>query len=86
MNVLVFSRTWRKICVKVTIANSFLEEWRLPVGWYSVVRVKCECFKIETAPLGPTAHEKGTDQQQHAFSLLLCLFSDILRRRSFYEY
>ena len=36
------------------------------------------------APLGPTAYEKGNDQQQRAFSLLLYLFSDILR--SFYEY
>ena len=73
-----------KRCVEVTIANSFVEEWRLPVGWCSVVRVKCERFKIETAPLRPTTREKGNDQQQHAFSLLICLFSDILR--NFYEY
>ena len=68
----------------MTKANRFVEAWRLPEIWCSVVRVKCERFRIETASLGPTARGKGNDQQQRAFSLLLCLFTDMLR--SFYEY
>ena len=41
----------RKIYIAVTRANSFVEEWILPVDWCSVVPVKCQCFKIQTAPL-----------------------------------
>ena len=58
--------------MEVTIANSFVEEWRLPVDWCSVVPGKCECFKIKIAPLGATAHEKGNDQQQ--MLAVCCMF------------
>ena len=76
----IFSHMAKEMCQRDH--STLEEEWRLPVVWCSVFRVKYECFRIETSPLGPTAHEKGNDQQQQAFSL--CLFSDILR--SFYEY
>ena len=39
---------------------------------------------VQTAPLGATTRIKVNEQHQHAFSLCVSLFSDIVGR--FYEY
>lgn len=39
---------------------------------------------VQTAPLGATTREKASEQHQHAYSLGICLFSNVLR--SFYEF
>ena len=69
---------WLAACVTV---NSFVEGWRFPVGWCSVVQVSIHALKELS---GNNNHKwmqwwKRLWSATTCFQYVLCLFSDILR-------